>query len=105
VGHNGWLILCLGDKANKKGFDGFQLAASNYSTKEGHNESFEIWVNSTKEKPIPMGMEEVTPSDSPSRGEKFLKDGKLYIRYKGTMYDVQGRRVMNDGMSRGKAAK
>ena len=105
VGHNGWLILCLGDKANKKGFDGFQLAASNYSTKEGHNESFEIWVNSTKEKPIPMGIEEVTPSDSPSRGEKFLKDGKLYIMYNGTMYDVQGRRVMNDEMSRGKAAK
>ena len=93
VGKYGWLILCLGDKANKQGFQGFTLAASNYSTREGHNESFEIWVNSSKDKPVPTGIEEVTPSDSPSRGEKFLKDGKLYIMYNGTMYNVQGNRV------------
>ena len=36
---------------------------------------------------------EATPSDSPTRGEKILRDGKLYIMYKGTMYDVQGRRI------------
>ena len=36
---------------------------------------------------------EITPSDSPSRGEKVLRDGQLYLMYEGRMYDVQGRRI------------
>jgi len=28
------------------------------------------------------------------RSEKFIKDGQLFIMYKGTMYNVQGRRVI-----------
>jgi hypothetical protein len=40
------------------------------------------------------GIEE-TPSNSPSRGEKILRNGQLYIKYNGTMYDVQGRKVEN----------
>ena len=91
VGKYGWLILCLGDKANKQGFQGFTLAASNYSTREGHNESFEIWVNSTKEKPVPTGIDKVPSDQVPST--KVLRDGKLYIMYNGTMYNVQGNRV------------
>ena len=27
------------------------------------------------------------------QGTKVLKDGQLYLMYKGTMYDVQGRRI------------
>ena len=91
VGKYGWLILCLGDKANKQGFQGFTLAASNYSTREGHNESFEIWVNSSKEKPVPTGIDKVPSDQVPST--KVLRDGKLYIMYNGTMYNVQGNRV------------
>ena len=91
VGKYGWLILCLGDKANKQGFQGFTLAASNYSTREGHNESFEIWVNSTKEKPVPTGIDKVPSDQVPST--KVLREGKLYLMYEGRMYNVQGNRV------------
>ena len=89
VGHNGWLILCLGDKANKQGFDGYTLAASNYSTKDGHNESFEIWVNSNK--PIPTDVENV--QSGRAQGAKFIKNGQLYIRVGEKVYDVTGRQL------------
>ena len=94
VGKYGWLILCLGDKANGQGFEGYQLAASNYSTMEGHNESFEIWVNSSKAKPVPLGVEETT-SDFSRKGivQKYLQDGKLYIRCGEQVYDIMGKRL------------
>ena len=89
VGKNGWLILCLGDKANQQGFQGYTLAASHYSTMEGHNESFEIWVNSSADRPT--GVEQPTSGSSlKGRGEKFLKDGKLFIRLGERVYDVMG---------------
>ena len=90
VGKHGWLILCLGDKANKKGFDGYELAASYYSTMEGHNESFEMWVNSDIPKPIPTGFEEVNGESSIERGEKFLQDGQLFIRRGDKVYNMVG---------------
>ena len=91
VGHNGWLILCLGDKANKQGFEGFTLAASNYSTMEGHNESFEMWVNSSK--PKPQGVDEVESDVKPVKAEKFIQDGQLFIRLNGQVYDMTGRKL------------
>lgn len=52
VGKNGWLILCLGTKANKQGFGpDYKLIASLYSTFNDNgnliNESYEIWVHPT----------------------------------------------------------
>ena len=91
VGKHGWLILCLGDKANKQGFQGFTLAASNYSTREGHNESFEMWVLS--DQPIPTELETVTGYGLPVTGEKFLQDGKLYIRRGERVYDMMGQTI------------
>ena len=92
VGHHGWLILCLGDKANKQGFgEDYVLAASNYSTMDGHNESFEIWVNS--DQPMPSDVEEVTGYGLQVTGEKFVKDGQLFIRVGERVYDVMGRTV------------
>lgn len=87
VGKNGWLILCLGDKTGQK-FDGFTLVASNYSTMEGHNESFEMWVNSSK--PIPTDVENVEVEETDVKGEKFIQDGKLFIRRGETIYNVMG---------------
>ncbi len=90
VGHNGWLILCLGDKANKQGFGpDYKLAASNYSTMDGHNESFEMWVNSSK--PMPMDVEEISSQEPRVRGEKFIQNGQLFIRLNGKVYDVTGK--------------
>jgi hypothetical protein len=90
VGKHGWLILCLGDKTGQT-FDGFTLAASNYSTQEGHNESFEIWVLS--DQPRPTGIEEAKGEGLKAKGHKFLKDGKLLIRMGENVYDAFGRRV------------
>lgn len=97
VGKNGWLILCLGDKANKQGFGSdYKLAASYYSTMEGHNESFEMWVNSTK--PMPTGLEEVNDDWAngewrKAKAEKFIEGGKLYIRVGEKVFDATGNRV------------
>ena len=91
VGHHGWLILCLGDRANKQGFEGYTLAASNYSTMDGHNESFEMWVNSSI--PRPQDVEEVESETRQVKAEKFVQDGKLFIRLNGQVYDITGRKL------------
>jgi len=94
VGKHGWLILCLGDKANKQGFGpDYKLAASNYSTMEGHNESFEIWVNSNIDKPVMTGLDEVCQQPSAVKAEKFLQDGKLFIHVGERIYDITGRMI------------
>jgi hypothetical protein len=82
----------LADKANKQGFGpDYQLAASNYSTMEGHNESFEIWVNSSK--PKPMDVEEVESDAQSVKNIKFMQNGQLFIRCGGHVFDATGRRV------------
>lgn len=89
VGKHGWLILCLGDKTGQT-FQGFTLVASNYSTMEGHNESFEIWVLSDQPKPT-TGIEEPTPDSSLKvRGVKFIENGQLYIRCGEQVYNIMG---------------
>lgn len=87
VGKNGWLILCLGDKVGQT-FDGFTKVASNYSTQEGHNEGFEIWVLS--DKPMPTDVDEVESEEVRVKGEKFMMDGQLYIRVGDKTYNVMG---------------
>ena len=94
VGKHGWLILCLGDKANKQGFGpDYTLAASYYSTMDGHNESYEMWVNSSEPKPNPQAIEEVSIQNSDFSSEKILKDGLLLIRVGEKTYDVTGRLI------------
>lgn len=88
-GKYGYLILCLGDKANKQGFDGYTLMSSYYSTQEGHNESYEIWVNRT----APLGVEETESEQPVIKAEKVFLNGQLYIMYNGTMYNVQGQKI------------
>ena len=65
-GKNGWLILCLGTKANGQGFGpDYQLMSSCYHTFNDNgkpiNESYEIWVNATGEHDPAPGLI-VTPS-------------------------------------------
>ena len=92
VGKNGYLILCLGDKANKQGFQGFTLAASYYSTMDGHNESFEIWVLSNQPKPTELDQVESGKRNVES-GQKFIEDGQLLIRVGDKTYDMYGRLI------------
>jgi len=52
--------------------------------------------NDTDPDPLPneTGVEEVkTPSDSPSRGEKVLHDGQMYILRNNRLYNLQGQMV------------
>ena len=88
----GYLILCLGDKAHQSGFEGYYLGASYYAVNDqssGHDASFQIWVK--KAKSTPTDVEEVKANDEWMKGEKFLKDGQLYIRLGNRTYDAQGR--------------
>ena len=88
----GYLILCLGDKAHQSGFEGYYLGASYYAVNDqssGHDASFQIWVK--KAKSTPTDVEEVKANDEWTKGEKFLKDGQLYIRLGDRTYDAQGR--------------
>ena len=58
---------------------------------EGHNESFEMWVNSSK--PKPQGVDEVESDVKPVKAEKFIQDGQLFIRLNGQVYDITGRKL------------
>ena len=42
---------------------------------------------------LPTGVEDVRSQNSDFRSQKVLRDGKLYLMYKGQMYDVQGKIV------------
>ena len=42
---------------------------------------------------LPTGIEDVRSQNSDVRTQKILRDGKLYLMYKGQMYDVQGKIV------------
>ena len=93
TGKNGEIRLLVGPNS------GYNSTPSGY-TLAGKGVNYGVYYKTTsacadKDKsrqPIPEGIE-LTPSNSSSRGEKFLKDGQLYIMYNGTMYNVQGNRV------------
>lgn len=91
VGKDGFLILCLGDKAHQT-FDGFTCMASYYETNDcgmGKDASYEIWVKRTT--PLPSDVEEVQ-SDK-VQCTKELRDGKLYIRQGEKVYNVLGQTI------------
>ena len=41
------------------------------------------------------GVDEVKSEELREKGEKFIKDGQLFIRYKGTMYNIWGLEIKN----------
>jgi hypothetical protein len=55
---------------------------------DGHNESFEIWVNS--DQPMPSDVETVMGNGLQVTGVKFMEDGKLFIRVGERVYDMIG---------------
>ena len=84
VGKYGYLILCLGTKCHGN-FQGFEKKASYYSTRDGHDESYEIWVLRTA--PLPTAISEQPVTCLP---EKFIENGQLFIRYQDKTYDLMG---------------
>ena len=77
-GHHGQVMLRLGSNRSTE-------------TPEGYEKVVNGSAHTVYYKAGAQGI--VTPSNSPSRGEKVLKDGQLYLKYEGRMYDVQGRRI------------
>ena len=86
-GKYGYLILCLGDKCHGN-FEGFEKKASYYSTCEGHDESYEIWVNRTA--PLPTAIDNSTAMP---QAIKFIENGQLFIHQGEQVFDIMGNRV------------
>jgi len=80
---------------NANVFDGVDISKCTLYVPQGCKAAYEaapVWKDFIiKEMAKPEGVE--TPSGSPSRGEKVLRNGMLYLKYEGRMYDVQGREV------------
>jgi alpha-amylase len=93
-GKDGYLILCLGDKAHQDFSEaGYVCKASYYETNDagmGKDASYQIWVNRTT--PMPTGIERVEEAET--QACKFMQDGKLFIRVDGKVYDITGKRVL-----------
>jgi len=47
------------------------------------------------ESSTPTGVEQVTGDGLPVTGEKFIKEGQIYIRYNGQIYDLLGVKIKN----------
>ena len=83
-GHRGKAIVRLGKNRSTEVPEGYELAVEG-----GDRGAYTVYVQMD-----PQGIEQPTSGSSlKGRGEKFLKDGKLYILHNGTMYNVQGKRV------------
>lgn len=91
VGKDGYLILCLGDKAHQDfSSAGYTCMASYYESNDcnmGKDASYQIWVNRTT--PLPTSVEDVQGGKVPCTKE--LRDGKLLLRVNGKVYDVIGK--------------
>ncbi len=92
TGTNGEIRLLIGPNS------GYNTTPSGY-TLAVKGENYGVYYKTTsargdKDKNRhPQGVEEVTPTNSPSRGEKVLRDGQLLIKVGEQMYDMMGNRI------------
>lgn len=94
VGKYGYLILCLGDKAHQDFSANYKLMGSYYSERDGHDESYQIWVNRT----APIDDDDtpttiVTSEKTPVKTQKVIRDGQLFIKLGDRLYDLMGNKV------------
>ena len=77
-------MLQLGDKTTHTGWGdaAYQLKAS--------GNGYAMWVNRTAPMPDPADFDEVKGERLKLKGEKFVKDGQLYIRVGDKTYNVMG---------------
>ena len=85
-GKYGWMVLQLGSKTNHSGWGdkAYKLVAK--------GPGYAMWVN--REAPLPTEIESVTGDGLRVTGEKFIRDGKLYIRVNNNIFDITGRRIL-----------
>ena len=92
IGKYGYLILCLGDKAHQNFYPaGYTCMASYYSERDGHDESYQIWVNRTapiEDDDTPTTI--ITNEKNIMKTQKIIRDGQLLIKLGDRVYDVMG---------------
>lgn len=92
---DGYIILCLGDKAHQDfSSAGYTCMASFYKKNDcgqGHDASYQVWVHPRKSQGPATPVENMDVV--PMKAEKLIMDGKLYIRLGDTMYDVLGQMI------------
>ncbi len=71
------------------------IEVKSYTTDEEGNSTLYNTINVKRTKPhtIPQGFENVSSETNVRNGEKFIRDGRIYIRIDGKTYDVLGQEV------------
>ncbi|MBR1877996.1 MAG: hypothetical protein IJ814_03200 [Paludibacteraceae bacterium] len=82
-GHRGTVILRMGVNRSKEAPEGYEQVLDG-----GEYGNYTIFYREGAQ-----GVESVTANGRTARGEKFVKDGKLYIRMGERVYDVLGNKV------------
>ncbi len=82
---------------NANVFDGVDISKCTLYVPQGCKAAYEaapVWKDFIiKEMAKPEGIDEVGIQPSAVSGQKVLRNGMLYLKYEGRMYDVQGREV------------
>ena len=90
-GKYGYLILQLGSKTTHTNTGDYSWLAD--YTLMASGPGYAMWVNVT-DPPITVGTKDVQSDNGQcTKGEKFIKDGSLYIRYGEKTFDTMGRIV------------
>ena len=94
TGKNGEIRLLVGPNSGYNSTpSGYTLAVKGTNYGVYYKETSARGDKNTERTPITEGIEEVTDNGLQVTGEKFMKDGQLYIRCGEQVYDVMGRIV------------
>lgn len=83
-GHRGQVVVRVGKNRIKTAPEGFELALEG-----GDNGQYTIFFAAN----APEGMDETKGEGRKAKGQKFIENGRLYIRHGEKVYDVLGGRV------------
>ena len=83
-GHRGSVVLRLGSNRSKDVPEGYELAVEG-----GDRGAYTLFI-----KKGAQGIDEVKGGKGKVKGEKFMQDGKLFIRHGEYVYDILGNRIL-----------
>ena len=83
-GHRGSVVLRLGSNRSKDVPEGYELAVEG-----GDRGAYTLFI-----KKGAQGIDEVKGGKGKVKGEKFMQDGKLFIRHGDNVYDILGNRIL-----------
>jgi hypothetical protein len=82
-GHRGRVIVRVGKYRSQTVPEGYELAVDG-----GDKGAYTVYIRMDEQ-----GIDQITRSDSPLKGEKFLRDGQLLIQVGENVYDVIGNKI------------